>query len=246
MSDGPAHDQRAQSGGSSMSDSPARGSRAGTVRQAAALLCAHDPGHPVRVAVDGVTASGKSTLARELATAITETGRPVIHLTMDGYHHPRAHRYRQGRLSARGYYDDAYDFAAFARHVLVPLGPGGDRRYRQQIIDLPSDQPRDEPPAEAPANAVLVVDGSFLQRPELAPHWDHVVFVRVALGTARARGTARDAEQVGGLAEAGRVYDARYHAAARIYLAEAAPERHATLIFDNNDLARPRLLAPPG
>jgi uridine kinase len=228
-----------------MSDSQADGSRGQTVRRAAALLCERDPGHPVRVAVDGVTASGKSTLARELAVAVTAAGRPAIHLTMDGYHHPRAHRYRQGRLSARGYYDDAYDFAAFARHVLVPLGPGGDRRYRQQIIDLPSDQPRDEPPAEAPAGAVLVVDGSFLQRPELAPHWDHVVFVRVSLATARARGTARDAGQLGGLAEAGRMYDTRYHAAARIYLAEVRPEQHATLVIDNSDLAHPRLLPAP-
>jgi uridine kinase len=228
-----------------MSDSPAEGSRGEIVRQAAALLCERDPGHPVRVAVDGVTASGKSTLAGELAAAITAAGRPVIHLTMDGYHHPRAHRYRQGRLSARGYYDDAYDFAAFARNVLVPLGPGGDRRYRKQIIDLPSDKPRDEPPAGAPADAVLVVDGSFLQRPELAPHWDHVIFVRTDLATARARGTTRDAGQLGGLQEAERMYGTRYHAAARIYLAEAAPEQHATLIFDNHDLARPRLLAAP-
>jgi uridine kinase len=228
-----------------MSDSQADSSRSETVRRAAALLCENDPGHPVRVAVDGVTASGKSTLARELAAAITAAGRPVIHLTMDGYHHPRAHRYRQGRLSARGYYDDAFDLAAFARNVLVPLGPGGDRLYREQIIDLPSDQPRDEPPAEAPATAVLVVDGSFLQRPELAPHWDHVVFVRVDLATARARGTARDAEQLGGRDEAGRMYDTRYHAAARIYLAEVAPEQHATLIFDNSDLSRPRLLVSP-
>jgi uridine kinase len=143
-------------------------------------------------------------------------------------------------------YDDAYDFAAFARNVLVPLGPGGDRRYREQIIDLPSDQPRDEPPTEAPADAVLVVDGSFLRRPELAPYWDQVVFVRVGLATARDRGTARDAGQLGGLEEAGRVYDTRYHAAARIYLSEVAPERHATIVFDNSDLSRPRLLASSG
>jgi hypothetical protein len=39
------------------------------VRQAAALLCERDPGHPVRVAVDGVTASGKD-LARPRLLAL--------------------------------------------------------------------------------------------------------------------------------------------------------------------------------
>jgi hypothetical protein len=51
-------------------------------------------------------------------------------------------------LSATGYYEDAYDFAAFAQHVLIPLGAGGNRRYRVRIIDLASDEPRDEPLVE--------------------------------------------------------------------------------------------------
>ncbi|MEP7025883.1 MAG: hypothetical protein ABJB47_19210 [Actinomycetota bacterium] len=219
--------------------------RAQVISQIAAVLCAGGLGHPVRAAVDGVTASGKSTLAREVTAAVAAARRPVILLTMDGYHHPRAHRYRQGRLSARGYYDDAYDFAAFAANVLIPLGPGGDRRYREQIIDLPSDEPRDGPLVEAPRDAVLVVDGSFLQRPELAPHWDQVIFVRTSLPVARARGTARDAEQLGGLAEAGRMFDIRYHAAARRYLAAVGPEEHATLVVDNDDLAHPVLRGRP-
>ncbi len=43
-------------------------------------LCAADPGHPLRVAVDGITAAGKTTLARSLAAAVRESGRPAIHL----------------------------------------------------------------------------------------------------------------------------------------------------------------------
>lgn len=122
-------------------------------------LVARRLGHPLRVAVDGVTAAGKATLAREVAAAVDARGRHGIHLSMDGFHHPRAHRHRQGRDSAAGYYADAYDFPTFARTVLDPLGPGGDRRYRERIVD-----------------------GSFLQR-ELA--WDEVVFVDTAFAVAR-------------------------------------------------------------
>jgi len=41
-------------------------------------LAARELGHPLRVAVDGVTAAGKTTLARELAAAVA--GTPVIDL----------------------------------------------------------------------------------------------------------------------------------------------------------------------
>ena len=194
------------------------------------------PGHPLRVAVDGITAAGKTTLARELAAAVSARGRVAAHLSMDGFHNPRAIRHRQGRDSADGYYADAYDFASFQRLVLDPLGPGGDRKYRERIIDLASDTPIDEPPVEAPE--VLVVDGSFLQR-DLA--WDEVVFVDTPFEVARDRGTRRDAELLGGLAQAEHSFDLRYHAASRRYLDEVQPAASATVVVGNTDVAQPVL-----
>jgi uridine kinase len=211
------------------------------IEAVATIICSTELGHPVRTAIDGVTASGKSTFAAELSTAVAAIGRPSIHLTMDGFHHPRARRYRSGRRSAAGYYDDAYDFTALAEQVLMPLGPGGDRRYRPRIIDLASDQPVDEAPRHAPDDAVLIIDGSFLQRPEIVDLWDHRVYLDTRLGVARRRGTHRDAAQLGGLANAGAIYDARYHAAARCYIATVDPIHHATIVIDNNDLANPQL-----
>jgi uridine kinase len=162
------------------------GDRQETVKELARFIAGENLGHPTRVAVDGVTASGKSTLARELAAAVESTGRPVIHLTMDGFHHPRERRWRQGRTSAAGYYEDAYDF---------------------EIVEL----------------------------------WDQRVFVDTELSVARDRGTRRDTALLGGLEEARRIYDERYHAAARRYLAEVDPARRATVVVENNDLAQPRL-----
>lgn len=215
--------------------------RARAIREIASLVCRDDLGHPMRVGVDGVTASGKSMLAGELAQAVTGCGRRVIRMTMDGFHHHREHRYRRGRMSGEGYYDDAFNFAALAQHVLVPLGPGGTRRYRTRVIDLASDERIEEPALEAPVDAVLILDGSFLQRPELAGLWDHLIFVNTSLAVARSRGVCRDADRLGGQAAAERAFDERYHAASRIYLDTVRPAENATLIVDNDDLARPRL-----
>ena len=38
---------------------------------------------PLRVAVDGITAAGKSTLASELAQLVGKRGRPAVHLSAD-------------------------------------------------------------------------------------------------------------------------------------------------------------------
>lgn len=204
-------------------------------------LTAHEADHPVRVAVDGITASGKTTMAAELAEAVRARGRPAIHLSMDGFHNPRARRHRRGRASAVGYYRDAYDFASFARSVLRPLGPDGDGRYRIRTHDLAADQPSDDPPRQAPDHAVLIVDGSFLQNAQLAPLWDEVVFLSVGFDAARERGVRRDAADLGGVDQARALYLNRYHAASGLYLAEVGPDTTATVLVGNDDPACPVL-----
>lgn len=193
------------------------------------------PGHPLRVAIDGVTASGKSTCAQWLVNAIAAQGRPVLHVTMDGFHHRRAHRYRQGRASALGYYQDAYDFEAVCTHVLIPLGQDGSGAIRRRSIDLATDEPVDEPLEPAPADAIVVVDGTFLHRPPLPDYWDYTVFVDTPMDVARARGVARDADALGGTEAAGRAFDQRYHAACRIYLDEVDPRERATRVLPGID-----------
>lgn len=215
--------------------------RAEVIGHIADRLVSSAPDHPVRVAVDGITAAGKTTLANELAESVSQRGRPALRLSMDGYHHRRAHRYRKGRDSADGYYEDAYDFPELVRLVLAPLGAGGSRAYRQRIIDLPTDEPVDEPPVRAQADAILIVDGSFLQRPELRPHWDVVVFVHTDFDTAQDRGTTRDAAAFGGVDKASTAFKTRYHAANHRYLAEVSPETRADIVIDNNDIDHPTL-----
>ena len=55
---------------------------------------------PLKVGVDGRCASGKSTLADELAPLLRKRGSHVLRPSMDGFHHSRERRYRQGEYSA--------------------------------------------------------------------------------------------------------------------------------------------------
>lgn len=215
--------------------------RTKVLRRIADQLAASTLGHPVRVAVDGITASGKSTFADELADAVSAAGRTPIRVTMDGFHHRRQHRHRQGSLSSDGYYEDAYDFAATVRDLLTPLGPGGDRRYRDRVIDLARDLPIEDGWAQAASDAVLIVDGSFLQRPEIRLGWDEVVYLDVDFEIAVERGVRRDAVRLGGVEAARRAFEQRYHTACRRYLREIAPTARPSIVVDNNDVSQPTL-----
>lgn len=199
-------------------------------------------GHPIRVAVDGITAAGKTTFADALAAALRSHGRTVIRVSMDGFHHPRSVRYRQGRGSADGYYEDAYDHGAVRTALLDPLGPGGDRQYRTAVIDLAADVPVDGPPELAEPDDVLVVDGSFLQKPVLRDAWDIVIYLRTSFEAAEERGARRDAELLGGIDQARSTFRTRYHAAQRRYLDECDPEAAADIVIDVEDPADPRLI----
>lgn len=214
-------------------------SRAEVVARVADLLVRVPVGHPLRVAIDGITGAGKTTFARDLGDAVSARGRPCVNVTMDGFHNPRAVRYRQGRESADGYYEDAYDFAALRTVLLDPLGPRGDGGYRTAVLDLARDEPVDAPMHRAPAGLVVIVDGSFLQRRDLGDVWDVVVFLRSSFETARVRGAARDAEHFGSAAEALRIFDVRYHAAQRRYLDEADPEARAEIVIEHDDPRNP-------
>jgi uridine kinase len=54
--------------------------------------------HPLRVAVDGPPAAGKTTLADDLGDALRAQGRYVIRASIESFLLPRAQRYRRAEV----------------------------------------------------------------------------------------------------------------------------------------------------
>lgn len=215
--------------------------RAAILEELATKLSCVSLGRPVRVAIDGRTASGKTTLADEIALLLRSKGCPAIRTSIDGFHRPKAERYARGRHSAEGYYYDARDLAAVRTLLLAPLGPKGDRLYRTQSFDLENDVPVEQEPQLAPADAILVVDGTFLQRPELRDGWDVTIFVKTSERTSEHRGVTRDASRLGGGDVARQLYAERYRPAFDLYERLCAPEKNADVLLVNEDLQRPQI-----
>ncbi|TRW99671.1 hypothetical protein FNJ84_03070 [Paracoccus sp. M683] len=201
--------------------------------------------HPVRVAINGRIASGKTTFATELALAIEEHGRPVLHVGVDGFHNPSAVRHRKGRASARGYYEDAYDLAAVRRRLLQPLGlvnESDEASWQVQTgsLDLESDRPLNPEPISVTRDTILIVDGSFLLASVLRDAWDFTVFLDVSRNVATERGAQRDAPRLGSLAIARDLHEKRYQAACDLYFQEIRPDLMAQVVIANDDFLHPK------
>jgi uridine kinase len=78
--------------------------------------------HASRVAIDGPDASGKTTLADELAEALRARDREVTRISADDFLRPREERHRRGELSPEGYYDDSFDYGALGRALAGGAG----------------------------------------------------------------------------------------------------------------------------
>ncbi len=190
----------------------------------AARLAMLESGHTVRIAIDGVDAAGKTTLADELSDRLQALGRAVIRSGIDHFHNPRRARYARGPESPDGYYQDSHDLDRVIELLLSPLGPGGRGCYRTALFDHRRDMPVDSRELKAEPQAILLFDGIFLLRPELRSYRDYAVFVRAGFDVALARSLRRDLPAGNDPAKLVQRYRARYLPAQRRYLEEYRPE----------------------
>jgi len=92
------------------------------------------------------------------------------------------------------------------------------------------------------AQAVAIVDGVFLLRPELADLWDLTIFLAADRAVALERAIVRDAARMHGVEAARARYASRYVPGETLYLEAVDPERRADVVIDTTDPRRPRLV----
>ncbi len=194
------------------------------------------PGDRALVALDGFDGVGKTYLARELVELSANVCRPLISLSIDGFHRPKAERIAAGH-GADGFYRGSYRYDEFRTCVVDAVRAG--RPITPAIWDVAHDAPVTPVLVDVPQDAIVLVDGIFLQRPELADVWDATVWVDAPFEVTVPRGNARFPGDPDTDPEA--PVNQRYVGGQRLYLAEADPRSRSTWVFDNADLACPVL-----
>jgi uridine kinase len=200
----------------------------------------------VRVAVDGLSAAGKTSLGHELAHGLArDAGRTTLRASLDDFKRPWSEADRYDRVSGEGYYRNAFDEAAARRLLLEPSGTNADGLVALCSIDPLTQTDRSDVKVAMPPNGVLVVDGVFACRPALNDSWDLRVWVEIDAELSVRRGTERDAEMEGSADAAEALHRERYLAAELLYIDEVDPRSFAEVVIDNTDFDRPRLLRAP-
>ena len=208
------------------------------LREVAEHLDGLDHDSPLRVGIDGPSASGKTILADELADVLAH--REVIRASLDGFHHSPERRYQQGEFCAKGYYDDSFDYEALQEKVFHPLHPAGSRQLQAAQFDHKKSAPLESDSVAVSDKAIVLFEGVMLFRPELNAHWDYRIYVHADEEVILSRALVRDIEQHGCPKKLEQKYQQRYLAGQAYYEEQIKPKALADVVIDNNDPQRPK------
>ncbi|RZU64656.1 uridine kinase [Microterricola gilva] len=168
------------------------------------------------VAIDGALQSGKTAFGDDLAAVLEERKHPVFRASLEWFHRSRDEQAKFGEETAERYYRYGFDYSLLRRVLIEPFRMGGSTGFVTKAFD-PRRGIQVLPKWETgPIDATLIIDGRFINRPELRGLWNYSVF----LDSAPVDGPDGDAD--------------------RLYFAEASPRTQATAIIDNSEPALPR------
>lgn len=204
-----------------------------------------DPEHPLRVGIDGRSAAGKTTFADELAATLEARGVSVLRASIDDFH-PKGYKFRsrQDDWSPEMCLSEGFDYAAFRRLVLDPLGPGGSRRCRLRMFNAGTDETYPEEWTEAPVEGLAVCDAAFAFVPELADAWDFTIWLEISVKTMFARAEERDVAWTGSRQAVRKRYEAIWMPTHLLYERRYSPRERADWVIDNEEFDRPRVKRP--
>lgn len=188
------------------------------------------------VAIDGGSTAGTREFADDLAATVRTLGHDALRASISDFHAPRSIRERNGRFLATARYEDGYDHSLLQRVLLDPFRATSGTGFVLAAFDEKRDAQYQSKWTTALPDALLIIDGVFLNRKELAGFWNYSVWLETPSRTAAELET--DAELA---PEADASEDAQCDAAAdALYLAEANPRGKAVAIIDNSDPDHPR------
>jgi len=195
--------------------------------------------HPVRVAIDGGGAAGKTTFANELVKPLEKLGRNVIRATIDGFHNPPEIRRRKGKYSPEGYLTDSYNYTLLKKYLLDPLGPNGNLEYKKSVYNFRINQPTNEKTVKANKNSILIFEGIFLYNEFLFSYWDYKLYIDASFETTMQRAIIRDNDLFGGKENTIKLYKRRYIPGQEMYMKKYNPFKHSDIVINNNDYKNP-------
>jgi uridine kinase len=177
----------------------------------------------VLVAIDGPGGSGKSTLAAAIHAAVRAAGIPASVVSFDEFYLPSAQRLL-GSPAEKPIGAD-YDWPRLRDQVLAPIRMGVTARYDR--YDWRQDAFADV--GEAKPEGVVIVEGIYSSRRELADLYDLRIWVECPRELRLERGIRRDGEGARG------IWENDWMPSEDLYFEAHRPWEYADIIVDGTD-----------
>ena len=182
------------------------------------------------IGINGIDTSGKTLFTEALARFLVMNGQDVQVINLDDFHNPRRIR-NSGEDPLESYYHRGFDIGTLVDSLLVPLGQKDGYSVSLTLLDLRTDRYEKEKTFSFTGNTIVLLEGVYLFRKELAGYIDYKLFLDIPFEESRIRAAERDVPLYGD--EILSKYDEKYLPVQSRYLEEYSPWHIADMVIDN-------------
>jgi HAD superfamily hydrolase (TIGR01549 family) len=191
-----------------------------------------DKNSPFVVGINGIDGSGKTEFAEALEKFLIDRNYQTQAIHLDDFHNPKAIRYA-GKDQADNYYNRSFNINLIIEKLLKPLRQKNSFSVQMTLLDWLTDKYDIEREFSFNPETIVIFEGAFLFRKELAPHINYKIFLDITFEESKKRAKDRDPEA------AIEKYDIKYLPAQAKYLKECPPGDTADMVIDNTDWEYP-------
>ncbi len=181
------------------------------------------------VGIDGLGGAGKSTVSEEIKSTLEQDDITVSLLHIDDFIHPRAVRYNDNYTEWECYYNLQWRYDYLIESVAEPVRKTGECSGLIELYDKDNDCYINEK-INIPAGSVVIIEGIFLQRPQLEGVFDYMIYMDVPEEERFKRVLKRDG-YIGDENQIAEKYNNRYFPAERHYISECRPSEKADTVI---------------
>lgn len=175
--------------------------------------------------IDGLGGSGKTTFVQMLIASFKAEGIKTNILHIDDFIYPKSVRYDSSKKEWECYYYLQWRYDYLLKEIFIPIKSGHTIDKQIEIYDKDKDNYYFQH-LKLDCDTILIIEGVFLQRIELRPFLDYVVFIDVPKEERLKRVLNRDTYIGDGKAIVAK-YENRYFPAEEHYITHYTPAKKA-------------------
>src|SRR4030042_3571999 len=147
------------------------------------------------IGINGIDGAGKTEFAASLETYLKAAGYKTQLIHLDDFHNSKMIRYA-GEDEADNYYNKSFDINLIVEKLLSPIKENKPLSLKLKVLNLDSDKYEVDRENQIDRSTIVIFEGEFLFRKELAPYIDYKIFLDIPLEESKRRAIIRDPEAI--------------------------------------------------